>query len=156
MPKKVLPYKEGDWFAIPLKDGGYASGIIARASRGGVLLGYFFGPRHKNMPSAEEILGLDPGQAIFIGMFGDLGLLQSEWSIIAKTREWRREAWPVPDFGRVDSINTDIAYRITYDENRLTHVIRELRVTPEEARSLPEDGLFGYVALELRLNRLLP
>jgi len=40
-------YSEGDWFAVPLRGGGFAAGVIARAMprKEGVLLGYFFGPR---------------------------------------------------------------------------------------------------------------
>jgi hypothetical protein len=41
-----LPYSEGSVFVVPLRKGGCARGVIARASRRGrVILGYFFGPR---------------------------------------------------------------------------------------------------------------
>ena len=30
--KKHIKYSEGQWFAVPLKSGGYALGIIARGS----------------------------------------------------------------------------------------------------------------------------
>lgn len=33
--------REGDWFAVPLRKGGYAVGLIAHANPDGVLLGYF-------------------------------------------------------------------------------------------------------------------
>ncbi len=40
---KKLPYKEGTWFAVPLKCGGHAVGIATRiAPKGRVLLAYFF------------------------------------------------------------------------------------------------------------------
>lgn len=39
-------YREGSRFAVPLRQGGYAVGLVARVNPRGVLLGYFFGPRH--------------------------------------------------------------------------------------------------------------
>jgi hypothetical protein len=39
-----LPYSEGSVFLVPLRKGGYARGVVARASpKGKGLLGYFFG-----------------------------------------------------------------------------------------------------------------
>ena len=52
MPK--ASYREGDWFAVPLRDGGYAAGLIARANPKGVLLGYFFG----NIPFIRQYLNV--------------------------------------------------------------------------------------------------
>src|ERR1019366_3622666 len=94
MPRKTLPYKEGDSFAVPLKDGGYALGLAARVSRSGGILGYFFGPRHETVPREEDTQGLSSRDAIFVGRFGDLGLLRDEWPIVYKPTEWRRDAWP--------------------------------------------------------------
>ncbi|MCW3098387.1 MAG: hypothetical protein JWL77_4005 [Chthonomonadaceae bacterium] len=156
MPRRKLNYKEGDWIAVPLKDGGYALGIAARVSRGGAIFGYFFGPRYPDVPTASNTTGLLPSKAVFIGMFGDLGLLEGIWMVIRSSEPWRREEWPMPDFGRVDPMDSTYAVRTTYNEDRITEAIDERRVSPEEARSLPEDGLFGDVALELYLNRLLP
>lgn len=71
MRKKKLPYAEGDWFGVPLKNGGYAVGIIARSRRSGkALFSYFFGPRHWELPSMNDIRGLTPADAILIGKFG--------------------------------------------------------------------------------------
>ena len=155
MPKKKLPYKEGDWFAVPLQDGGYALGLAARVSRGGAILGYFFGPRHETVPTVEDTQGLTSKDAIYIGVFGDLGLLYGEWSIVHRPDAWQRDPWPMPEFGRVDSIDATIAFRTAYNENRLTEAIRETRVSPEEARSLPKDSSLGSEGVALHLGRLL-
>jgi hypothetical protein len=32
-------YREGDWFGVPLRDGGFAAGVIARANPKAALLG---------------------------------------------------------------------------------------------------------------------
>ncbi|MGH9822314.1 MAG: Imm26 family immunity protein [Blastocatellia bacterium] len=54
--KRKLPYVEGDWFAVPLDDQGYALGMIARARpRGRMLFGYFIGPRRREAPALAEV-----------------------------------------------------------------------------------------------------
>ncbi|WP_425308290.1 Imm26 family immunity protein [Ammonicoccus fulvus] len=70
--------REGDWFAVPLRKGGYAVGLIARANRDGVLLGYFFGPRREAVPSLSDVEELTPDDAIRVGKFGHLGLKQAQ------------------------------------------------------------------------------
>jgi site-specific DNA recombinase len=58
-----LPYEEGDWFAIPVKESGYATGLIARAANNGkILLGYFFGPLRKSPPSIKDVANLKPNE----------------------------------------------------------------------------------------------
>ena len=52
-----LPYSEGSVFLVPLRNGGYARGVVARATgEGKGLFGYFFGPRlascHRRSDSA--------------------------------------------------------------------------------------------------------
>ena len=46
-------YREGDWFAVPSRDGGFAVGVIARANPGGVLLGYSFGTLRSEIPAPK-------------------------------------------------------------------------------------------------------
>jgi len=70
-----LPYSEGSVFLVPLRDGGYARGVVARAGpKGKILMGYFFGPRlatRDDMPLSD----LAPAQAILRMRFADLGLI---------------------------------------------------------------------------------
>ena len=63
-------YGEGDWFAVPLREGGFAAGVVARANPKAVLLGYFFGPRRAAVPSVEEVSRLRPDDAVLVGKFG--------------------------------------------------------------------------------------
>src|SRR2546427_613319 len=100
----TLPYSEGTVFFVPLRKGGYARGVVARASREGkVLLGYFFGPR---LPSADvtECGDLDPAKAILRLRFGDLGLINGEWPIRGRVPGWDRSRWPMPHFVRKDPL----------------------------------------------------
>jgi hypothetical protein len=154
MTRKKLQYMEGDWFAIPLRNGGYALGLIARMDGKGEVLGYFFGPRHQDLPLEQETKNLSPSSAILIRRIGDLGLLRGEWPIVAHSPHWRREEWPQPAFGRI-AMDESWASQVEYSEDDLSQVIREVPVSLAEARNLPEDGLSGYGAAEIRLTKLL-
>jgi hypothetical protein len=68
----VARRREGDWFAFPLGDAGYAVGLIARApKRGDVLFGYFFGPLRSELPSAMDVESLTPSDAVLLLRFFD-------------------------------------------------------------------------------------
>lgn len=56
-------YREGDWLGVPLREGGYAVGLVARANPDGVLLGYFFGPRRMEVPMLGDVKNLVPAHA---------------------------------------------------------------------------------------------
>src|SRR5213592_3499242 len=50
MAPRKLPYREGDVFAVPLQDGAYGIGVVARMDREGAVLGYFFDRRYESVP----------------------------------------------------------------------------------------------------------
>ncbi|WP_081752729.1 immunity 26/phosphotriesterase HocA family protein [Kallotenue papyrolyticum] len=152
MPRRKLPYQEGDWFAVPLRTGGYALGLIARVDGKGGVLGYFFGPRYHQLPSKDQASKLAPADAILIRRFGDLGLLQGEWPIIYRPEQWDRRDWPVPPFSRI-AMDKSWAIKVVYSDD--LSLLSEAPITVEEAQELPEDGLSGYGALEIRLTKLL-
>jgi len=67
-------YPDGTVFLVPLKDGGFARGVVARSAPGGkVLLGYFFGPRLASRTEVD-LSDVEPGNAVLCLRFGDLGL----------------------------------------------------------------------------------
>jgi hypothetical protein len=76
-------YREGDWFAVPLRAGGFAAVIVARAMPGreGVLLGYFFGPRRDRVPTLDELSALSASDAVLVERFGDLGILDGAGAV---------------------------------------------------------------------------
>jgi hypothetical protein len=155
MPRRKLPYKEGDWFAVPMDNATWALGMAARVSRGGGVLGYFFGPRRLEVPAAGETRGLNANNPIDICKFGDIGPINGEWPVIHQTDDWRRDQWPMPAFGRVDLVDPRIGYRSIYRDDSIEGLVTETRVTAEEARSLPYDCSYGYLALIDHLQRLL-
>lgn len=82
----AVKFGEGDWFALPIKDGGWALGLIARRRpRSSTLLGYFFGPRRQSPPILADATGLDPSDADLIHVFGYLGLKNGEWPVLGNS-----------------------------------------------------------------------
>lgn len=152
---KKRTYCEGDWFAVPLGNDGFAVGLVARvAPKGAVLFGYFFGPRRQLMPTVDDVREFRPSDAVLVGMFGDLFLLQGRWPVIGKVEPWERARWPMPAFGRRVP-GHDLAYRVEYPDDNPNGLPRETRITVEECQHLPSDGLDGARAVEITLAHLL-
>lgn len=149
-----VKYREGDWFTVPLLDGGYAVGLIARANLGGVLLGYFFGPLRSKIPALKEIAGLKPDDAVLVRKFGHLGIVQGKWRLLGHLDGWDRREWPTPVFVRYEEL-TGRSYRVFYDDNNPNRVLREQQVAPGEAEQAPKDGLMGAGFAEAALTQLL-
>jgi hypothetical protein len=151
--RKKMRYQEGDWFLVPLRDGGTALGLAARVSKmGGVALGYFFARPPGEWAEATAVLR--PEDAVLVRMFGDLHLIDGSWRILAPHGEWVRQRWPLPKFGRVDEPSGP-AWIVEYADDDPSCTLRETRCNPDDARSLPEDGLAGAGAVEIVLTRLL-
>jgi hypothetical protein len=152
--RQKLPYSEGDWFAIPLGSRGFGLGVVARMNGRGVVFGYFFGPRRDTLPALDDTEQLTCEQAVLARQFGDPGLLQGEWPLLGRSKNWQRDQWPMPAFGRI-AVDRSRALRVEYSETDINEVVREIPITVEEALMLPEDGLSGSGALEIRLSQLL-
>jgi Immunity protein 26 len=153
---KRLPYREGDWFAVPLAGGGYAVGLIARSPKNGkILLGYFFGPRRFELPKVADLLALTPEEAVLVDRFGDLCLFRQEWPVLGPTPDWDRGRWVMPAFGSVE-VFSGVGWRIEYPDDDPAAQPRRTRVPAEEAQRLLANRLQGAVAVAIRLNQLLP
>ena len=148
-----LPYENGTWFAVPLRTGGFAIGIVARNDGKGIVVGYFFGTRHKVLPTISDIQKLLPDQAILVCRFGNLGLLDKGWPILGKSQTWSATQWPIPVFARFDGINDDIAWKVSYSDD--LSLVSENSTSAENAIQLPSNGLFSAGAVEIRLTKLL-
>jgi hypothetical protein len=151
---KKLPYKEGTWFAIPLRQGGYAVGRVARHSGKGVVLGYFFGPKREAVPTLDELDELSPASAIRVLRFGDLGMIEDVWPIIGNSPDWEREEWPTPAFIRRDDIGR-VAWRVVYDDDNPSKVLSEERI-PYDSAGYERSALAGAAAAEVIISGLLP
>ena len=146
------PYKEGDWFAVPIP-AGYVLGRIARVGRrGGILLGYFFEPIYSTVPALSEISHLRPKDAFLIQHFGDRGLTEEDWPILASSEAWLRADWPIPLFGRIDKFSSGRGFAVHYDENDLSVSLSQVPITTQQAIRLPQEFMAGHRALQDRLE----
>jgi len=148
-------YELGDWFAVPLRTQGYAIGKVARINDKGILLGYFFSMKFENVPSTEDLDNLKSTEALLLCRFGDLGLKNGSWPTIGQSSGFDPKKWPMPVFGRKDSLVQDRAYKVYYDEDDPNKVLKEERTTTEAVKELPEDGLAGFGFIEIRLTKLI-
>jgi hypothetical protein len=154
MAQQEIPYHEGDLFAVPMRDGGYAIGLVARMNGEGPVLGYFFGGRYDHVPDAAELRGHSTDEAIFAKIFGDLGLIRGAWPVAGRLPGWRRDDWPMPAFGRREPL-TGRCFRVEYADDDPASLQGEMPISPEELEHLPEDGLAGVGFIETPLSWLL-
>jgi hypothetical protein len=148
-----LPYKEGSVFALPLRDGGFARGVVARAGkRGKVLFGYFFGPVFESFDEMT-LEGVAPRNAVQKLMFGDLELIRGNWRVIGQVTPWRREDWPMPIFKREDPLGRRNPVFVKYSEDNPG--VFEGTTNDNSGREVVRDGLNGAGAVEILLNKLL-
>ena len=152
MMVEVLPYKEGTVFAFPLRKGGFARGIVARAApEGAVLYGYFFGPKLSS-PEEAQSDSLRPDTAVAQMIFGDLGLLNGEWKILGSLPDWQRDDWRMPDFVRRDPVGKR-AWRVRRSDADPSKIDSEEPVMFET--NLPPNISSGYGAVEIKLTQIL-
>ena len=151
---KRIQAKSGSWFAVPLPAGGYAIGVVARASKSGILLGYFFGPRRGQVPNIDAVEALRASDAILVGMFGHLGIRGGTWPLIGQPDGWGAEDWPMPVFKRYEEL-TGRSFMVHYDEGDPSGLTGEQLIAPGEEFDGPADGMMGAGFVEERLDRLL-
>lgn len=144
-------FANGTVFLVPLRDRGYAVGVLARNSGEGHAFGYFFGPRIDSGADVD-IDRLEPGDAILIGKFGDLELLRGNWPEVGSIRPWDPSRWPIPPLARIDE-SAGKAWLSTYDED--FNCTREEEIRVEDANYYPYDRLMGSGSVEIRLTKML-
>lgn len=151
------PYKEGQYFLLPLAERGtYAVGLIARVPpRGGVLLGYFFGPRRREAPGKEWLDGLRPSQAVLACRFKDAQLYRGQWRLLTIRERFDRPTWPVPAFHRFDGTSTHVPnldvvqnFRVEYSDDNLITPVRERPATGEDLKLVDDFAFDGTLLAE--------
>ncbi|MYM40821.1 Imm26 family immunity protein [Duganella qianjiadongensis] len=147
-------YREGSWFAVPLLDGGYAWGLVARlAPASKIMLAYLFGPRMGQLLPVDQLERLTPQQALRILRVGDMALASGHWPVLGDSPDWQAARWPVPQFlRRAEKLQR--AWRVSYTDADPSRAEREEAVA-YDTPGLETDSLFGYGSVELLLTRLL-
>lgn len=152
--KGKLPYKEGTWFAVPLREGGYGVGRVARHKPGGkIILAYLFGPKRDELPTLDELDLLEPVRAVKVRQASDLGLIDGSWPVIGDSARWERARWPIPPCIRRDDLG-GTAWKVVYSDDDLSTVISEQRI-PYETTGMETDGFSGSGAVEYVMSKLL-
>ena len=106
------------------------------------------------MPSLSHVKTLRPQNALLVCQFGDLSLVDGIWPIVGTLPSWSRNEWPVPAFSRTNALNRSIT-KVIYSDDDIDRILSEQPVSPDEAASMPRDGLFGAGAVEIVLTKLL-
>ncbi len=151
---KKLPYKEGDWFAVPLGNDRYGVGVIARAApRGRILLGYFFDRFFQGIPQLSQLEDLTPDKAIEVVRFGDLSLFKREWPVLGSLPNWDRTQWPTPFYVRQDPLSKK-AWRVEYSDRDPSQEVSEVRI-PYETTAFGRNSLLGAGAVEITLRKIM-
>jgi hypothetical protein len=147
-------YSEGTWFAVPLREGGFAVGLVARGTpKGPHILAYLFGPKREAAPTLAEVAELRASAAVKVVRTGDLHLLDGRWTIIGQSRDFQRGDWPFPKFVRSDEIARR-AWAVEYAEDDPGRAIAKIPIE-FGASSLDRDSSLGAGAVELVLTKLL-
>lgn len=151
---KKTSYAEGDIFAVPLPDGLFAVGVVARATRKRrVILAYFFGLKLSESPTDRSAFDLQAANASKAVRVGDLHIVEGKWPVIGRVRDWRREEWPMPRYIRrgVPEIGSP-ALIITYHDDDPLVPIAEQRCE-QSTTGLENDSVWGAGFAEAVLDR---
>ena len=158
-----VPYQDGQFFVLPLERGTCAVGLLARLPpRGGVSLGYFFGPRRVSPPTdAGYFRDLRAEHAVFVCRFRDAPLYRGQWPLLGLRENFRRTDWPIPPFHRYDGGTTlapgvsDVTdWRVEYGEDNLIVPVSEAPATQTDLQ-LADDYAFDAASLSTEVGRRL-
>jgi hypothetical protein len=147
------PFKEGDWFGVPINSHFVAGRVAGVGRQGGILIGYFFEPLLAAVPALESLNNLRPEDAFLIARFTDPGLAKEGWPIIPGETDWQSELWPIPAFGRLSIYVPGTGFATPYNVDNVSIRGRETMVSAAEAMTLPMDGLHGHIALQYSLSK---
>ena len=138
---------------MPLPNGGYGLGLVARmAPKGRLLFGYFFGPRSDTL--AFDLASIEAADAALVGRFGDLHLYDGKWKTLGQVPDWDRSNWPLPLFLKRDPLGRLPDQVVCYDEDDLSRPgIWERRDSIPQG--IPTDGLMGAGYVEIALGKAL-
>ncbi len=149
-------YSEGDFFAVPLRGGGYGVGIAVCVGPRGTVVGRFFGAVRDSIPPLSELEDLTEGDSIHVSHFRDSGLKDGSWKLIGQHPNWASYEWPIPKFGWFQSPRDGSSgkmFEMELDENLRT--IRQKTVSREIFDTLPYEGVVGPEAATITLTLAL-
>lgn len=153
---KKSKLEEGTLFLVPLDDGRWSVGVLARKSpkRGTVqgIYAYFFGPFESKPEFSKLGRLLQWENAATVLKCSALHLHEGSWPIVGKLDRWDRRDWPLVGFLRID-VQSKKNYCVKYDDDDVYNVISETETTVPEG--LIPDRSSGARAAEIHLSRAM-
>ena len=150
--KAKQKFGESTVFGVPLGNGLYAIGLIARNKpRNPIMFGYFFGPPRKGLPTMSELPTLRAADAVDKCRFGYLGLRDGDWPVIGQLVPWNRDDWPMPPFVTGYDNGPKQLTRYSEDNPNKTVSVEQITTAPPGAI---EDSLSGSGAVEIGLRMM--
>ncbi|MBM3267483.1 MAG: DUF4259 domain-containing protein [Candidatus Sericytochromatia bacterium] len=145
--------RTGTVFAVPLNSGKYAIGLIVRGPKVHCALGYFFGEVFESVPTLDQVGDLAPARAVWIARFGDGGIFKGEWPALGILPGFKTADRPFPLLYQDNDVGG--CFKSRFSEDDPCERIERVRVSKEEIAGLFPDSLYGYVALQKELSRVL-
>lgn len=149
-------YSEGDFFAVPLKTGGYGIGIAVCLGPRGSVVARFFAPVRDSVPELSEIEHFTENDSVYVEHFSGEALQDGSWQIIGKLPDWDSYEWPIPKFGWFQPFSDKPggrAFEMELDENLKT--FRQKEVSISHFETLPYEGKVGSKTVEISVGLAL-
>jgi len=150
--KKV---QEGNLVSVPLADGRFSVGVIARVEKirprkpYGIFI-YFLRPfaRAESVLSDESYLNIE--NSVLRLKTSALDIYSGLWKTIGRIGPWNRDTWPLPDLFH-NSLGSNIFYRIKLDERDLITQINKIRMIDRGGPDL--NDLYGSLAAQEEVSK---
>jgi len=124
MKDNRVKFSEGDVFLVPLIQGGFAVGLIARrTAKGDGVLAYIFKEIVSNLGPLEMGRIVSKDMVADVVDVGVQSLNSGDWPVVGRLSEWRRSDWPVPLFRYQAG---QISKRSQEDYQKEIEIIREV------------------------------
>jgi Immunity protein 26 len=150
--KKV---QEGNVVSIPLTDGRFAVGVLARVETArprkpyGIFV-YFFGPYLSSDISQNRISALESSKAILCLKTSALDIYREIWKTVGRIEPWDRKAWPLPELFQ-NNLGSNIFYKVRLDERDLVTQTQRTRMLNDGG--LTTNDLYGSGAAQVELSK---
>lgn len=146
--------EEGMVFGVPLEEGGYSPGVVARYFRvNRILLGYFYPRVNDGGENHINVGDLRPEHSIAQFLSVDDEYRSGRWPIWGKIPNWSRENWPLPFFIKDFPLGEGSFVIQLEDFNPFEELSR--RLVRDPPKNLPCYSFISGNTTEFKLSRLL-
>jgi Immunity protein 26 len=154
--QQPIKFPEGTLFSVPLEDGRYAIGLIARrAPKKGKfngIFGYFWGPFSSIADCRKNAASLSVNVSVMHQICGGTFLKNSRWQVLGYIADFDRRKWPFPDFYQHPP-DTNQYFRVRFDEDDI--VTQILHEPMKDDGGLQEDVIAGAEIMEFHLSEAM-